>query len=84
MEEGNKNVLASCKDYASVHTCECCNHEVIHINFYNLTMRLPRKQMKDFVGMLNAAMLKIDESGEFSQTMEGVFNFHNYLDRCES
>ena len=79
MESHNKTNLATIGDYASVQTCSCCNNEIIHINFYNMTMRLTKECFSSYVKMLNEAMLKIDDSGEFKEALEGIYHFYNFI-----
>ncbi|MDC7125828.1 MAG: hypothetical protein PQJ46_09680 [Spirochaetales bacterium] len=81
MEKHNKTNLSEIGDFASVQSCGCCNckNDVLHINFYNTTMRLTKEYFKAYVTMLNEAMFKIDENGEFREELEGIYNFYNFL-----
>ncbi len=79
MSEHNRITLAGIGDIASVQTCSCCNNEVIHINFYNTTIRLNKEHFRNYTAMLNEAMLKIDETGEFKEELAGIYHFYNFL-----
>lgn len=81
MENDYRTRLAAIGDYASVQSCGCskCNNNVLHINFYNMTMRLTKDYFKAYVEMLNEAMFKIDTTGEFRDSLEGIYHFYDFL-----
>jgi hypothetical protein len=77
-------ILSSIDNYASVNTCGCCKNEVLHVNFYNTTVRMTKDNFKDYVTMLNEAMMKIDETGEFCETLGSMYRYFSYLQSCDS
>ena len=83
MEDNSRHTLASLENFGSVQTCACCDHKIFHINFFNMSVRLKKEHFRCFVELLNDAMLKVDDQGEFTQRMEGMLQFYNYLGRCE-
>ncbi len=83
MNKHEQITLSSVGDYASVNTCSCCSNNIIHVNFYNSTLRLTREYFREYVTMLNDAMIKIDDTGEFCETLGSMSRFYSYLHGCE-
>ena len=81
MEEHRRETLSSIGEFASVQTCSCCDNAIVHVNFYNTTLRLTKEHFRVYTSMLNEAMLKIDSDGDFKQELEGLFHFYDFLAR---
>lgn len=84
MAEHKRTNLSSIGDFASVQTCSCCNDEVLHVNFYNMTIRLTKEYFRAYTSMLNEAMLRIDDTGEFKEELQGIYHFYSFLGNNES
>jgi hypothetical protein len=79
MGDYTRKNLASIGDIAAVQTCSCCRDKILHINFYNTTLRMTKEHFRYYTAMLNEAMLMIDESGEILRELEGIYHFYSFF-----
>ncbi len=80
--------LAQTGGYSSVMTCISCNDGVLHVNFYDTSIRMHKDIFLDFVSMLNKAVKKIqtkdgyahvkDNSDVFMKSIQNIIDKYRY------